>query len=217
MSRREDRNLRPPITTPIEDHRALSVSPRWLSVFWALVLVIALSFYVVDLGSYPSAVTLFPKVISLPTLGLAVAYFVKELVGLMRFRHRVSDLNGSANRSENQSRPLGEGLLIGNEASTDLQSQEKLEGETGSTRVKLTGLGLAVGLAVAYAVLFRVLGFALDSMALIVGGPLLIGQPLRRAPIFLAVGMILVIMLSVLVHLSGVFPLPTGAFHIGVS
>lgn len=217
MSRPEDKNFVQSVGAHVENHNALTVSARWLSVFWALLVVIALGFYVIDLGSYPSAVTLFPKVISFPTLGLAVAYFIKELIALISLRHRESTLSGRSISGVNQSGSLGDGLLVPDESGVDLRDSKKLEGETGSAGVNLTGIGIAVGIAIAYAILFRVLGFAIDSVALIVGGPLLIGQPLRRAPIFLAVGVILVIMMGVLVHLSGVFPLPTGVFHIGVS
>lgn len=217
MSRPEDKNLGPLVATDLEGHKTLTISSRWLGTFWALVVVVALSFYVLDLGSYPSAVTLFPTIISLPTLGLAVAYLVKELVSLARLRVGASGQIRRPTRDSNESGIPADSALIPNEMNADSKGMKILEGESDPAKVRLTGLGLAVGLTVAYAVLFRVLGFAVDSVALIVVGPLVFGQPLRRAPILILVGVILVIILSILVHLSGVFPLPTGVFHIGVS
>lgn len=217
MTKPENDNLGSPVALQKEEQPVIMVSAKWLGVFWALALVAGLSFYVVSLSNYPSDVTLFPRVISLPTLGLAVAYLVKELVNLRRNRRQMDVPSQKAIRSEITS-GSSDGLgPVEIELSIEPSRSDPSVSDREPAQVRVTGLGLAVGLAVVYVVLLGVLGFAIDSVALIVGGPLLYGQPLRRAPVFLVAGVVFVIILSVLVHLSGVFPLPTGAFHVGVS
>jgi hypothetical protein len=190
------------------------ISVRLLGVIFAAVLVVILGLYDSRISHYPAGVTLFPRVIGLPTLVLAIAYLVKELVKLAK---STQNLKSTA---ENSNVPKVTVPLPSHEQPTAKESVELLLGSRPINTVaqtRIVGLGLAVGLAVLYVALLGVVGFLIDSIALVVGGPLLFGQPIRAVPVLLVAGTALAVILSVLIHLSGVIPLSTGIFHIGVS
>lgn len=193
------------------------VSEKWLSVIWASIVLVVLSLYVSHIGDYPVGVTLFPRAIGLPTLGLALIYLAREVINLVRSR-QVATVDAK-NSSQAGIKPSAHDAFTSSVTEEPPNASVPLvpPPNTQSVQIRIVGFGIAIGLALLYILLLRWLGFVLDSVVLIVAGPLLFGQPIRRAPILLIVGTVLVIVLSLLVHLSGVFPLPTGIFHLGVS
>ncbi len=141
----------------------------------------ALSVYVVRAFEYPPSENLFPLLIGIPTLGLAVLYLATEaLHGVVTIKtHR---------RSAAATTPSGRG--------------------------KSLAIGLAV--VIGYPVLLSVLGFDVASVLTIVGIPLVLGEPLRRAPYLLLAALLLVGAVGVVMTLSGVGMLPGGAFGVAL-
>ncbi len=193
------------------------ISERLLSVIFAAVLVVILGLYDSRLSHYPLEVTLFPRIIGLPTLVLAITYLVKELLKLAKSTQDVKSPNEYSNAAKvaisqpgsAQSSAKGSVELVGRTQPMNPPAQVR--------HTRTVGLGLAVSLAVLYVALLGFLGFLIDSVALVVFGPILFGQSIRTVPVLFVVGTSLAVILSVLVHLSGVIPLSTGIFHIGVS
>ena len=190
------------------------ISIRLLSVIFAAVLVVILSLYDSRISHYPAGVTLFPRVIGLPTLVLAIAYLVKELVKLAKSTQNLKSTDENSNAPKvTVPVPSYEQPTATDSAEIPLRSRPV----NTVTQIRIVGLGVAVGLAVLYVAMLGLLGFLIDSIALVVGGPLVFGQPIRAVPVLLVAGTALAVILSVLIHLSGVIPLSTGIFHIGVS
>ena len=191
------------------------ISVRLLSVIFAAVLVVILGLYDSRISHYPAGVTLFPRVVGLPTLVLAIAYLVKELAKLVKSTQNLKSADENSNASQvTVPQPSYVQPTAKDPAELRLRSQQPINPPA---QTRIVGLGLAVGLAVLYVALLGFLGFLIDSIALVVGGPLLFGQSIRAVPVLLVAGTALAVILSILIHLSGVIPLSTGIFHIGVS
>jgi hypothetical protein len=156
-------------------------SHGWLGLALGAGASVALSVYVVRAFEYPPSENLFPLLIGIPTLGLAVLYLATEaLHGCVAIKTR--------RRCPAAPTPSGRG--------------------------KSLAIGLAV--VIGYPVLLSLLGFDVASVLTVVGIPLVLGEPLRRAPYLLLAALLLVGVVSVVMKLSGVGVLPGGAFGVAL-
>ena len=73
-------------------------------------------------------------------------------------------------------------------------------------------LALGIGLAAAYAALWQVLGFALDTAALLLVGPKLLGLGLKGLAACAGIAVAVVVLFSYLFGTSGMGVLPGGVF-----
>ena len=73
-------------------------------------------------------------------------------------------------------------------------------------------LALGIGLAAAYAALWQVLGFALDTVALFLVGPKLLGLGLKGLAACAGIAVAVVLLFSYLFGTSGMGVLPGGVF-----
>ena len=190
-------------------HGAVSLG-KLLSIIWGSVLVIVLIIYILRSQHYPSSVTLLPQIISIPTLILALAYLAKETALFVKNRKDSND-DAAPKQDGNVKYPTNETI--------DLQDNEGLarsltSGRSGQLDPKVQGVGLCItiGLAALYIVLLSILGFVLDSIIFVAAVPILLGQPTRKVLVLLVFGSLLVVILSIVVQLSGVIPLPVGIF-----
>lgn len=188
-----------------------------LSIIWGSVLVVALTIYVLHTLHYPSDVTLLPKVISVPTLILAVTYLAKETKLFLKKRKEGHDGATPDDKSAStlQNLPANE--------FTDFREDEGFSellkpavGQKLHPKVQPVGLCITIVLVTLYIGLLSLLGFVVDSIIFIAVVPILLGQPVRKIALLLFVGSLLVVILGILVQLSGVIPLPVGILGIRI-
>lgn len=173
----------------------------WLGLVFALIVVVALSVYLVRAGRYHGSG--FTEVVAWPTLAAALGFLVQQIIGVWK---RMALLGETRS-----------GGLVGHAPGDHLRGEEAsrvVQPSRGGVQPK--GFFVAACLAVGYVALLTSLGFVIDSLVLVALGPIACGQPLRRMPVVAVVGLVLVGVLAEVVRLSGVVPLPGGMFHIGV-
>lgn len=129
----------------------------------------------------------FVDVIAWPTLAVSLGFLCQQLI---RIR--------SIQRSDGAAVSRGSKTIV----------------EKRSNVVNVKGLITGLLLLAAFIGMLISIGYFLATVLIVGIGPIISGQPSRRVPLFLLVGALLAVILSIVLKLSGIVQLDGGLFHL---